>query len=132
METLQRESQILLIDETTKKTCQNKTQGDLWVMTRLEENISWRLCQQMIVALPPSTELGLLDSSPTPNKPNWLSPFSSLVLRDRGCELFIDNVIAVLVDTSSSLSLIFNRAGLQYKRKFSVTLQLFKEIEKIN
>lgn len=61
----------------------------------------------------PSIELVLWDPSPGPNEPNWFSPFSNLVLRERGCELFMDNGTATVVGTSSSLSLILKRVELQ-------------------
>lgn len=35
--------------------------------------------------------------------PNWLSTFNDLVLRDRGCEMFIENAATVVVGKSSSL-----------------------------
>lgn len=91
--------------------------GQIWVKRKVvqetdnKRNSTERQLNSTVQSYPPSTELGLHD--PSVWKPNWLSPLSSLVLRDRDCELFTDNTTAVVVGTSSSLSCMLEAAELQ-------------------
>lgn len=70
--------------------------------------------QRMSKTHSPSTETYLCDPSASPWTPNWLSPFS-LVLLERGCELFVVYAIATVVGTSSSISCMLKTAELQEK-----------------